>query len=182
MGVVAPNLDIKALRTAVKILPGTQPTIYLAPNGSGAINGGLSPNGGFSDLDTRNLVQAHKYTFTFAPGTSVSSFSLHMLDFGDWNPSVPPATNHLVSLIASDVNGNVVSNQELNYTTLAQQLPHSSSLFGDLLINGDAASSSPGQLGNWTWHIFGSGITKVVLEFGVGFDPNVAFDTLTFCP
>jgi len=44
------------------------------------------------------------------------------------------------------------------------------------------ATASPGQPGNWTWNISGSGITKVILDFGDGYDPNIAFDNLSYCP
>jgi hypothetical protein len=178
MGVVAPNLNIDAKGTAVKILEASEPLIYLAPNGSGGVNGGLSPGGGFSDVITKDALQAHLYTFTFAAGVSVNNFSLHMQDFGDWNPSL--STAHYVSMTAYDVNGAVVSKQELSYTTLAQELPRSSNLYGDLWLTGDAATSVAGQPGNWTWRVSGNGIVRVVLEFGVGYDPNVAFDALTY--
>jgi hypothetical protein len=143
MGVVAPNLNIDAKGTAVKILEASEPLIYLAPNGSGGVNGGLSPGGGFSDVITKDALQAHLYTFTFAAGVSVNNFSLHMQDFGDWNPSL--STAHYVSMTAYDVNGVVVSKQELSYTTLAQELPRSSNLYGDLWLTGDAVTSAPGQ-------------------------------------
>ncbi|MEO5886059.1 MAG: hypothetical protein ABIQ77_00205 [Anaerolineales bacterium] len=182
LGVVAPGLNIDAKGTAIKVLKDVQPQMYLAPN-SGGINGGLTAAGGFSDADTRNASQAHLYTFTFAPGTTVSNFSLHMLDFGDLNASL--ATDHYVSMTAYDVNGAVVAMQELSYTTPPERNPLSSNIYGNLQLSGDAASALPGQPGNWTWNVFGDGIVRVVLQFGVGYDPNIAFDTLTFgtaCP
>ena len=134
--------------------------------------------GGFSDLTTKNAIQPHLYTFTFAPGVSITNFSLHMLDYGDWNPTL--STSHLVSMTAYNTNGGVVSRQELNYTTLADQGPRSSNLYGDLQFNGDAVSAPLGQPGNWIWNVSGNGIVRVVLEFGAGYDPNVAFDLLSF--
>ena len=174
------NIDAKG--TAIKILKDVQPQMYLAPN-SGGINGGLAAAGGFSDAITRNAMEAHLYTFTFAPGMSVSNFSLHMLDFGDWNPTT--SMSHYVSMTAYDVNGTLVSKQELSYTTPAQILPPSSNLYGNLQTTGDAASAISGQPGNWIWNVSGNGIVRVVLEFGVGYDPNIAFDNLSFaevCP
>ena len=178
LGVVAPYLNIDAKGTAVKVAQASQPVVYLAPNGSGNINGALAGDGGFSDVTTKNALQAHLYNFTFAPGVSVTNFSLHMLDYADWNPTL--STSHYVSMTAYDTNGNVVSKEELSYTTLAQTLPRSSSLYGDLFINGDAASAPLGQPGNWIWNVSGSGIVRIVLEFGVGHDPNIAFDLLSF--
>lgn len=101
-----------------------------------------------------------------------------MLDFGDLNQPADPA--HYASLTAYDANGNVVSKEELRYTTPAVGLPHSSDLYGDLWLNGDASTAPPGQPGNWTWNVSGNGIVRVALEFGAGYDPNIAFDLLTF--
>jgi hypothetical protein len=49
-----------------------------------------------------------------------------------------------------------------------------------LWFNGDAVSAPAGQPGNWTWNVLGHGIVKVVLEFGAGYDPYIAFDQLYF--
>jgi hypothetical protein len=88
-------------------------------------------------------------------------------------------------MTAYDASGNVVSREELNYTTLAEVTPRTSSLYGDLLFNGDAVAAPVGQPGNWVWNVSGNGIVRVVLEFGAGYDPNIAFDLLSFnvvCP
>jgi hypothetical protein len=178
LGVVAPYLSIDAKGTAVKVAQNTSPVAYLAPNGSGIANGGLVANGGFSDIITKTAREAHLYNFTFAPGVTITNFSLHMLDYGDLNHLADP--DHFVSMTAYDANGNVISREELSYTTPAERLPRSSSLYGDLWINGDAATAPLGQPGNWIWNVSGNGISRVVLEFGAGYDPNVAFDLLSY--
>ena len=178
LGVVAPYLNIDAKGTAVKVLQATNPFAYGAPNDAAIVNGALVGNGGFSDAITQSALQAHLYNFTFAPGVSITNFSLHMLDYGDWNPTLN--TSHYVSMTAYDTNGNVVSKEELSYTTPPDNAPRSSNLYGDLWFNGDAATAPLGQPGNWIWHVSGNGIVRVVLEFGVGYDPNVAFDLLSF--
>ena len=183
MGVVAPNLNIDAdaslNATAVKIAQGVPPTLYNA-TGSGTLvsNGGVVPGGGFSDVITQQAGQAHRYTFTFAPGVTVSNFSLHMLDFGDLNPTL--SMNHSVTMTAYSASNIIITRHELSYITLAEILPGSSNIYGNLQISGDAHSASPGQPGNWTWNLFGSGITRIVLEFGAGFDPNLGFDNLSY--
>jgi hypothetical protein len=58
--------------------------------------------------------------------------------------------------------------------------PRSSNIYGDLRFNGDAVTAPRGQPGNWIWNVSGNGIVRVVLEFGPGYDQNVAFDLLTF--
>jgi hypothetical protein len=183
LGVAAPGLNIDAKGTAVKLLPNVDPAAYYSNvNGVSTINGYMLTNIGFTDLTTKNALLPHLYTFTFAPGLLVSNFSLHMLDFGDWNPT--NSANHYVSMTAYDTLGNIIAKQELSYITPPVSLPTSSDLYGNLTTTGDASASS-GQPGNWTWNVSGSEIVKVVLEFGVGYDPNVAFDVLSFkteCP
>ena len=178
LGMVAPYLNIDAKGTAVKVQQATEPLVYFAANDSGNVNGGLAGDGGFSDLVTKNALQAHLYNFTFAPGVSITNFSLHMLDYGDLNPSL--STSHYDAMTAYDANGAVVSKEELSYTTLAESGPRSSSLYGDLFFNGDAVAAPRGQPGNWIWNVSGNGIVRVVLEFGAGYDPNIAFDLLSF--
>jgi hypothetical protein len=178
LGKVAPHLNIDAKGTAVRVVQAADPMIYLAPNGSGNINGGLVADGGFSDQTTQDALQPHLYTFTFAPSVSITNFSLHMLDYGDWN--FPRTAAHYASMTAYNANGNVVSKEELSYTTPALEVPRTSSLYGDLYFNGDAVSAPPGQPGNWNWNVSGNGIVRVVLEFGAGYDPNIAFDLLSY--
>jgi len=177
MGVVAPNLNIDAKGTAVKITEGFDPTGYGAPNASPIKNYGITA-GGFTDMDARLALQAHLYTFTFASGVSASHFSLHMQDYGDWNPTA--STDHHVSATAYNANGFIVSRQEINYTTPAVTAPTSSSVFGNVSLTGDAATALPGELGDWTWDLYGTGIVKVVLEFGDGYDPAFGLDVLTY--
>jgi hypothetical protein len=176
MGVVAPGLNIDAKGTAVKVVEGQGPVAYAAGVGNTILNGGMFPGGGFADTETRTALQPHLFTFTFDEGITVSQFTLRMLDFGDWNLNSSPST--YVSMTAYDANGVVVSIDELSYTSTAYNSPK----YGDLFVAGDAMSAVPGEPGNWTWNVSGSGIVKVVLEFGVGFDPNIGFDVLTFTP
>jgi len=178
MGAIAPNLNIDAKNTAARVVENFAPTMYVAnKNGVSTINGFMASGGGFSDIDTRNAIQAHLYTFTFAPGTSVGNFSVHMLDFGDANPSL--STNHYASLTAYDANNNPIAKHELNYTSPAVTNPVSSNIYGNLAISGDA-SAPAGNPGNWKWNVSASGIVKLVLEFGAGFDPNISFDLITY--
>ena len=190
LGAVAPDLNINANGTAVKVASGVAPLFYISPNtGNSVLNDGLGAGGGFSDGNARLGAsppdgRPHLYTFTFAAGVSVSDFSLHMLDFGDLNPTL--STAHHATMIAYDANGAVVTTHVLDYTTLAERNPIS------MDTAGDATGALPGQPGNWTWHVSGAGIVRVVLDFGVldpinnkGYDPNIAFDNLSFateCP
>lgn len=179
LGVVAPDLNIDAKGLAIKIAQATSPDVYYAPNGpTGIMNGGLVANGGFSDRETRTLRQPHQYTFSFTPGMTITNFSLHMLDYGDWN--YPQTTSHYASMTAYNAAGGIVSKHELSFTTNTDAAPRNSNLYGDLYFNGDGASASLGQPGNWIWDVSGNGITRVVLDFGTGYDPNLALDLLSY--
>ena len=177
MGAVAPNLNIGALGTAVKIEEGVDPAAYGSPNGAPINNGGLVPGGGFSDVGTF-LSGPHQYTFTFASGVTASQFSLRMQDYGDYNPTM--SASHYVSATAYDINGSILSIQEIDYTTPAVVSPTSSSIFGNVFITGDAVYALPGQIGLWTWNLSGAGIAKVVLDFGDGIDPAYGLDLLSY--
>ena len=173
MGVVAPNLSIDAVGTAVHVAQGALPAVYAS---NGILNGGMVAGGGFSDPSRIPNREAHQYTFTFAPGVSISNLSLRMLDYGDFNPT--GSSSHIVNMTAYNGSNIVVSSQQLSFTTVG----NTSSLYGNMAVAGDAIGAQPGQPGNWTWSVSGSGIVRVVLQFGVGHDPNIGFDTLTFCP
>jgi len=185
LGTVHEDLNIQAPGDVVKVAEGVAPAVYGAPNGPGSIwNGGMDPNcGGFSDITAQSNQVAHDYTFTFANGVSVSEFSLHMLDFGDWNPS--KSRSHVATMTAYDADDNVVDEMTLEYNSDGQGNPRWSDNYGDLWFSGDAVSASEGQPGNWTWTVSGTGIVRVELDFGAGYDPNIAFDSLCFtieCP
>ncbi|HKY54299.1 MAG TPA: hypothetical protein VJM08_08345, partial [Anaerolineales bacterium] len=103
-----------------------------------------------------------------------------MLDFGDLNSSSNAA--HFASMTAYNASGAVVARQELSYTTPPEINPTTSSIYGNPQFSGDVLLALPGEPGNWIWHVSGDGIVRVVLEFGAGYDPNIGFDLLSFCP
>ncbi len=95
-----------------------------------------------------------------------------MLDFGDLNPTL--ATNHTVTMKAYNDAKQEVDVQVLNYTTTPVRLPP------EMQMAGDATGAALGEPGNYPWHVTGTGIVEVVLEFGEGYDPNVGFDLLSY--
>jgi hypothetical protein len=184
LGTVHEWLDIQAKGTAKHVVEGTNanPAVYASnvPGVGTVFNAGMVAAGGFSDPDTQIAGGAHQYTFTFAPGVTISNFTLRMLDFGDYNPTGSPS--HLVTMTAYNASNVAVTSQQLSYTTDAAFV---SPVYGDLLVSGDAISATPGQPGNWTWNVSGNGIVRVALDFGAGHDPNIGFDLLSFslgCP
>ncbi len=182
LGTVLPDLNISTTGYAVALGEGILPRAYNAPNENSQriINGGIDQFlGGFSDIN-----KTHEYTFSFAPGISVDYFTIQMLDYGDYNPTL--ATEHQATLIAYDANNNQVATDELNFTSDGTILPRSGSA-GDLWFTGDAISATPGQPGNYAFTVAGSGITRVELQFSSNLgegatDPNFALSVLCFSP
>jgi len=171
------GLEIDAVGgNAVVLMPGDVTAVtYGAPNGGGSIkNGCMDSTGGFADIN-----KIHHYVFTFN-GISVSEFSLHMLDFGDYNQD--RVTHHLVTITAySDMAGTVeVDTDVLDYSSDNLPNPRSSTEYGDLYYTGDACDAEEGEPGNWTWEVSGTGIVRIELEINEGCDPNIAFDNLCF--
>ena len=178
---VAPGLKIDAIgsdsNVALAIKENVPPLAYISwINGMEIANYAVDPNGGFSDFYAKQQKAPHRYTFSFAPGVSVGTFSLHMLDFGDYNPT--GSLTSYVKLTAKDANGNIVSQDEIDYDIINGDY---SKMFGKLKDgSGDAANALFGQPGFWPWTASGIGIKEVVIEFGAGHDPKIGFDTLNF--
>lgn len=139
------------------------------------LNGGIADGGGFSNVVALQGQDAHSYTFEFS--VPISEFSLHMLDYGDWNPS--RASLHLAMMKAYNNGGGEVDEAVISYTSDGLGNPRVSD-YGDLLCNNGDALTEPGGPGNWTWVVLGVGITKVELTFPTGYDPGIGFDNLCF--
>lgn len=187
-GTVAEHLNIYATGDgdAIKIKEDTTASTtyaaYGAPNNAcdkiTILNGGLTSDGGFSDLTAKDAKTAHSYAFYF--DVPITEFSLRMLDFGDYNPT--KATVHLAEMKPSYL-GVYGTTQTLQYDTPGVTSPTSSSNpdVGNLLCGtGDAVDADLGEPGNYIWQVSGDGIDKVELVFGTGFDPKIGFDNLCF--
>ena len=183
LGTVHPLLNISTSNGAgIVLFPETVPGTYGAPNGAGSLgNGGLSPSGGFGDIDSARL---HDFEFTFAPGVTADAFSVRMLDHGDLNRA--HATSHSITFEALNALDAVVDSQMLSYTSTADVNPRSGSA-GDLYLTGDAVSAMAGQPGLFTFSLAGLEITRVRVLYShngpdrlpyAPSDPNIAFDTL----
>jgi len=105
------------------------------------------------------------YEFTFSPGTTVSCFSIRMLDYGDFFPF--GGTVHEVRLRAFA--GSTPIDQDIL------------TVFGNPAPNGDACIAIDGDPGNVVLGVVGTGITRVTLEFDAFPDPNIGFDDIQFC-
>ena len=187
LGVLHPALNISSTGNTVAIYENDATAVgYGAPNASAGVgesilNNGVGLLGGFVDLD-----KLHEYEFSFEAGSSVSSFSLKILDYGDFNAA--HATEHTVSLVAYDSNDSVIATSELEFTSDNSVNPTMGSA-GNLQFSGDAITAMPQDPGNFIFAVEGNGITHLSLEFtnntGEGHqvsDPNFALAVLCFVP
>ena len=186
LGTLHPGLNIVSSGDAVAIREGVKPPgAYGAPSpianmGPSITNQGVGDFGGFVDI-TKN----HNYQFFFAENRSVKYFALNMLDFGDYNPM--HATNHEVTLVAYNSQDQIVSTDQLSFTSDSAGNPTSGSA-GNLQITGDAVSAVYGEPGNYIFEVSGSDIVRLDLLFsnnvqqGAVSDPNIGFAVLCFEP
>jgi hypothetical protein len=130
---------------------------------SSGIHGCLTGIHGFADSADCVL----DYQFTFAPGYTVSCFSVLMLDYADYFPY--GGSTHSVVMEAFDA-ANVV----VDTFTLTE-------FGGTQLGSGDACDAQPGDPGRTTMFVTAPGIVKVRIRFTEAPDPNVGFDDLAFC-
>jgi hypothetical protein len=200
LGLAAPGLNINASHlgaggelvddNVVKIVEGGADKAFSSKLGS-LNNYGIAPSGGFTNMSLVHQDPDHpspfplptqsQYTFDFElpENVWVTSFSLRMLDFGDYNPSQD--TSHKAAMTAYQGNKPVAE----SWLIFA-----SDGSFNWLFDSaGDAGYAKPGDPGNLTWFVSEFGITRVELTFynqPGGQDPNVGFDSLKFgtaqCP
>jgi len=182
-GVLYDGLTISSAGgNAVVQKPGETPGVYGA-NGSPNPNACMDEDGGFGDLASKEAAEPQEFSFAFDEALSV--FSVRMLDFGDYNPT--GATTHVVAAEAYDGSDALVDSQTLEYTSSGWINPSPwTPVSGTTKTNasmrqaGDACEAADGEPGDYTWSVSGSGIRRVELTFGDGYDPNVGFDTLCF--
>jgi hypothetical protein len=181
LGTVHPLLEITTSGgLAVALFPGELPGNYGAPNDEESIrNGGMTASGGFGDPTAR----VNDFVFTFASGYTAESFSVRMLDHGDFNPG--HAASHTISLVARDSTGQVLDSHVLSYTSDTAGNPTTGSA-GNLQLTGDAVTASSGEPGRFAFAVSGSDIARVELVHtnngsrpsGASSDPNIGFDYL----
>ncbi len=151
------------LGTAATIEEGvTTPFAAYGTAGSFA-NGCLNGIRGFGDSQGCVL----DYDYTFAPGVTVSCFSIRMLDYGDLFPF--GGTTHTVTLSAYNASSTLLSQDVLT-------------MLGPVdLVTGDACTAQLTEPGNRLFTVTGTGIVRVTLRFDAFPDPNVGFDDISFC-
>jgi len=158
-----------------------------------AIVNGCLPSGVYGIADGDDDVD-EGFEVTFG-GNTVSSFSIVMLDYGDYFPhaaSYASPLTHTIKLVGYDAGDVMVDDDVLTFTstgggsTMRTCTSHTWAFGGtSLSVAGDACparalNQSPGR---WQFTVTGTGIAKVAVEFvgdqsvdsGVGWD-NISFE------
>jgi len=165
-------------KEAVVIIENASPRAYGShpTSGSSIINGCLGTNKGIAiQRNTFPENDLYDFIFEFSEDVTVNSFSLNILDFGDYNPF--GTTSHSIALVAYDSDGIELTRDTLSYDSNSGSNPTTSTEFGNLQNSGDAcrAIGLGGNLpGNYTFNVNSPGIKKVALELG---DPADGTDT-----
>lgn len=173
LGAVHPDLRITSvawpfgptctLGTAAAIEEGVSTPFASYGTAGSYPNGCLNGIRGFGDSQGCVL----DYDYTFAPGVSVSCFSVRMVDYGDLFPF--GGTTHTVTLSAYNASSTLLSQDVLT-------------MLGPVdLVTGDACTAQLTEPGNRLFTVTGTGIVRVTLRFDAFPDPNVGFDDISFC-
>ncbi len=144
------------------------------------------PANGFANTDCSWLDRYDPYwcpqefAITFH-NRRVHKFKMLMVDYGDFNPTRD--TLHEVWLKGFENGEEVVAPYTIEYTTAADIVPTWCSLGFNPDIEADACDCQQSGLGHIHIQVHAppgsSGFDRVELAMGAGYDPNVAFDSLS---
>lgn len=185
-GAVHPALEIRGPATnhLVVLHEGEAPVAY----GGGLDNVGNGCLGaGFADIGDSTFSAAskkHEYVFTF--GVAIKSFSVRMVDWGDFLPfGVNASQRYSIVMKAYGASNEVLDTDEIAFTSAgAQIMGRVSNEFGNLRTSGDACTATVGQPGNYLFKVVapaGSSIARVELHPAdrPSTDPHIAFKDLS---
>jgi len=185
-GVVHPLLNIETSggNDVIALREEVAPAAY----GGGTqniVNDCLGPDGGFADLGNTTFqytTKKHQYAFAFT--RAISEFTIRMVDWGDFLPYGGNADNtYAVTMTAYNAANEVVDTDTIQFTSSSTAISNRpSNEFGSLGVAGDACLATPGQPGNYTFHVQGSGIVRVTLSprDRQSTDPHMALSKLGF--
>ena len=156
-----PSIAAPCTPGSAKVIEESNPVPYTSYGSSTSDNACLDGIHGFGDDHDCVL----DYEFTFSPGTTVSCFSIRMLDYGDYFPYGGAVHNVKLRAFAG------VTPVDQDVLTVS----------GNPSPTGDACTTGSGDPGNYVFTVAGAGITRVTLTFDAFPDPNVGFDTIQFC-
>jgi len=190
----APQLSINTSggNDVVYIQAGVTPAAYGAPNAIGSsVANGCASGDTIADLGVAGHSYAskkHEYSFGFT--RPALSFSLVVLDWGDFLPYMPDQGGVAgIVLTGYDANNNVVASNTFSFTVNAggDDTHKTSPQYGSLHLSGDActATTTPVQPGLAPLAITapaGTTITRATLNFvdHASMDPNIAISGLHY--
>jgi hypothetical protein len=146
----------------------------------------MIPGSGFADVgsgDYSPSSKKHEYAFTFAEGIAVGSFSILVLDWGDFLPyGACPGGRCEMAMTAYNTAGEVVDQDVRGFTTSQSGFFRTSSEYGDMRVAGDACLAEHGEPGRAQFQVSGPGIVRVELGFtALGcVDPHIALLVLAY--
>lgn len=188
VGTVDPRLTIATTNGMGQVIRQGSANVRYNWNGAASQdNGGIIPSGGFADMDPG--LTRHDFVFVPNGGLLITSFSVRMLDFGDYNPY--SGTASAARVVGLDASSTVVASDTISFTHDATANPTVGSL-GNPQVTSDA-TAAPGSPGNYTFNISAPNIARVEFQFlhnsaqvltTIPSDPNIGFDSLdvTFTP
>jgi len=173
------------------IQEGQQPSAYGANNSDADLNsfqnGFLSKGFGIADLGDGSSAasKTHQYEFSFSSGATVNTFSIGVVDWGDYLPNAKGmAGHHEMILTAYDSANAVINSQSLAFETdySDKAVNRISPQFGEMIKAGDAGQATPGQPGNFSLTVSGLGISRVELRYAdaISVDPNIAISDISY--
>lgn len=200
LGTVHPLLNIGSSEVARVVETGNATYWgYNTSAPSNSVNAGLEGGKGISDNETSTTYNAiEDWQFTFAPGISISDFSIQMFDYGDFFPfETAESMTHTVTLEAWDASETtLIASDVLTFTSTGTGSMYRTSgttwSYGgtDLHVAGDAYHDTSVNLtrdpddspGYWEFEVSGSGIEKIKIVFdgNQSIDPGIAFDYIEF--
>ncbi|MFC1916132.1 hypothetical protein ACFLW4_05525 [Chloroflexota bacterium] len=148
-------------------------------------NAGLTGGKGFGDPDRNDAQLGWEATFN---GKTVSSFSIDMLDYGDWFSQMANydgVKTHTAALIAYDSFAVELGRSTLTFhSTGVGSTSRNSPEYGFLGDTGDVLEAAGGNTnpGLWTFDLTFSGIYRVEMWFDGtdSADPGVGWDNIVF--
>jgi len=186
LGTVHPDLNIDSATENIVLIKTGDGTAWGYNTASG-VNGCLDGSYGIADGDD-DVDEGFEMTFG---GKTVSSFSILMLDYGDYFPhSTASSMTHTIKLVGYDSSDVMVDDDVLTFTSTGpnstMRISGTTWTFGgtSLSVAGDACpvralNQSPGR---WQFTVSGTGIAKVAIEFAdaQSVDSGVGWDDLSF--
>lgn len=174
LGMIAPDLNIHTSGgNDVQLIRSGQSPVVFGGGWDNIANDCLKNGWGIADTGGATGQRYHEYSFSFTEGKTVSDFQVSLADWGDFLPNAYVPSIHLEIRLTAYNSANQIVDEDIMLNDL---INGRSVQFGNMREGGDSCNSRIGQPGQYTFHVTGSGITRVELRF-IGpqsIDPNMA--------